>query len=423
MHLLRVALRDIKLVRSLTWEIEADAAAGWHVILGGNGSGKSTLLRAIAVALNGPGEAAALRLDFSTWLRHDTDEGSISLSVNDDANWDTYSGTGARLRNERPRAKVKLVRDNDRVNIEAVRTNNAKRHLWGDGGGWFAVSYGPFRRFEGGDKDMEKLYYSYPKIARHLTLFGENVALTECTQWLEKLRFQELENRNGGDQDGGAAGRLLDRLKRFINTSGMLPHGTQMQAVTAEGVTFTDADGEPVSVAQLSDGYRSVLSMTFEIIRQLHRNWRADELFDDELRVRPPGVAMIDEIDVHLHPQWQRRIGTWFVERFPNFQFIVTTHSPLVCHAAQTGTIFRLPEPGSGDKARFIEGLERDRLIYGNVLDAYATAGFNYVTTQSQAGVERLERLAELNRKALTTTLSQAEADEREQLLRLFPTG
>ena len=41
-----------------------------------------------------------------------------------------------------------------------------------------------------------------------------------------------------------------------------------------------------------------------------------------------PGVVAIDEVDAHLHPAWQQRIGDWFVERFPVTQFFVTTHSP-----------------------------------------------------------------------------------------------
>ena len=46
------------------------------------------------------------------------------------------------------------------------------------------------------------------------------------------------------------------------------------------------------------------------------------------------GVILIDEIDAHLHPAWQKRIGFWLKAHFPNIQFIVTTHSPFICQAA-----------------------------------------------------------------------------------------
>ena len=59
---------------------------------------------------------------------------------------------------------------------------------------------------------------------------------------------------------------------------------------------------------ELSDGYRSVLSMSFELIRQLARIFKHDHIFDasDETIVAP-GVVMIDEIDAHLHPNWQKK--------------------------------------------------------------------------------------------------------------------
>jgi hypothetical protein len=101
----------------------------------------------------------------------------------------------------------------------------------------------------------------------------------------------------------------------------------------------------------------------------------------------------------------------------------VTTHSPLICQAASSGSIFLLPTPGSDETPRFIEGIERDRLLYGNVLDAYATEGFGNVPTRSDEGVERLERLAELEAKAREEDLSDEERAERERLVKVFPSG
>ncbi|NJK32775.1 MAG: AAA family ATPase [Deltaproteobacteria bacterium] len=135
------------------------------------------------------------------------------------------------------------------------------------------------------------------------------------------------------------------------------------------------------------------------------------------------GVVLIDEVDAHLHPTWQREIGYWFTRWFPNIQFIVTTHSPLICQAAERGSILRLPSPGHDEYPRVVTGLERERLLYGNVLDAYGSASFDYVPTRSDAGRQKLDRLAELNQKALHEGLSDEELDEREHLLRVMPTG
>ncbi len=147
-----------------------------------------------------------------------------------------------------------------------------------------------------------------------------------------------------------------------------------------------------------------------------------DHLFDpnDPTVVLPGGVVLIDEIDVHLHPTWQRTIGLWFKRHFPNVQFIVTTHSPLVCQTADS--IFVLPAPGSDEPARMLEGVELDRVRHGNVLDAYSTGVFGRGVTRSDESKKRLARLAELDRQELASGLSPEEQQEQLDLRASMPT-
>lgn len=179
-----------------------------------------------------------------------------------------------------------------------------------------------------------------------------------------------------------------------------------------------DGSGCSVSVLELSDGYRSILSMTFELIRQMVAIYGPDRVFapGDPTRIIPPGVVLIDEVDAHLHPTWQREIGKWFTKHFPNIQFIVSTHSPLVCQAAEHGTIFRLPRPGTDETGEMVTGRDLERLVYGNVLDAYGTDLFGESVEQSDTGRERLERLAQLNVKELRKGLTDEERREQEAL-------
>jgi hypothetical protein len=282
---------------------------------------------------------------------------------------------------------------------EKTLQSRALGNVWGTGysGGWFSASYGPFRRFTGGDTELEKLYISQPNLARHLSVFGEAVALTEALSWLQSLRFKQLENDDEGD--------LLALIIAFINQPGFLPHEVRLRDVTSNGVNFVDANGITVPVQDLSDGYRSVLSMTFELVRQMALKYGATGLFSsDNTQIVQAGVVIVDEIDAHLHPSWQRTIGVWFRKHFPNVQFIVSTHSPLICQAAEVGTVFRLPQPGADpakDRGEIVTGLARQRLLYGNVLDAYGTGVFGDGVTRSDSGQEKLERLAELNTQEL----------------------
>jgi hypothetical protein len=151
----------------------------------------------------------------------------------------------------------------------------------------------------------------------------------------------------------------------------------------------------------------------------------ADHIFDSNTKktVIIPGVILVDEIDAHLHPTWQRRIGLWFREHFPRIQFIVTTHSPLVCQAADIGSVFRLPTPGGNKMSGMVTGIELDRLLYGNVLDAYGTEMFGSNVNRSDQSKQRLARLAQLNQKEQHELLTEAEKQEQESLRAAMPTA
>lgn len=215
----------------------------------------------------------------------------------------------------------------------------------------------------------------------------------------------------------------------LINSPNFLPHKAELEDITSEGVFFKDGNGELISVNQMSDGYRSILSLTFELIRQMIRV-HGENLFFRHIRkdrvetmfIDLPGVVLIDEIDAHLHPTWQTRIGQWFTKYFPNIQFIVTTHSPFICRACEKGSIWRLAAPGSEMKSGEVTGTDRDRLIYGNVLDAYGTEVFGEDVSQSANAEEMLKELADLNLKSFKGTISESDKKRMQELRKILPT-
>lgn len=83
----------------------------------------------------------------------------------------------------------------------------------------------------------------------------------------------------------------------------------------------------PLGLNQLSDGEQRLFSLFVDIARQLSIQNPSDEFGAGE------AIVLIDEIDVHLHPKWQRRIVPALEDLFPNCQFIATTHSPFVIQA------------------------------------------------------------------------------------------
>jgi hypothetical protein len=420
MYLRTAVVNNIRHLDEVEWSLPGkQRSEGWHVILGDNGSGKSTLLRSIALALIGPWDALALRQDWGEWLRPDSSEGSVFLVLRRDEAFDSYSGGGRTLKNYSPNAKISLLRDpSGTVTLrQSTVAGDPERSVWGTGAGWFSASYGPFRRFDGGDKDFEKLFYSHPKMARHLSVFGESVALSECLEWLKLLQFKRLEH------DPEAA--ILAPLQAFINQPNFLPHSAHLHEISSSGVRFIDGNGCEVLVENLSDGYRSILSMTFELIRQMATTYGAHRIFsaDDPYKVAVPGIVLVDEIDAHLHPTWQRQIGQWFRRHFPRVQFIVTSHSPLICQAAEVGSVFRLRRPGSTDSSAMLSGTELDRILYGNVLDAYSSGAFGDSATRSVSGEDKLNRLAFLNQREIENGLNGDEAEEQKTLRATFATS
>jgi hypothetical protein len=419
MHITRLAIRDIRSLRSVDWRPPSDVhPEGWHVIIGDNGAGKSTFLRAIALAFAGRENALALRQTWSGWLRPEVSKGIVRIEFT--GQWDDeWAKRGAPLQNENPHVRIAIERFEGQVAVVAPKISpDPERHAWSEKPGWFSASFGPFRRFQGGDKDEEKLFYSHPKLARHLSVFGENVALSECLVWLRHLYLRQLEKRNDS--------HLLDQVRDFINQSGFLPHGVRFEKVDSDDVHFTDGNGVPVPVTALSDGFRSVLSFAFELIRQMAQCFGPSGLFlkqdGGRIVVNHTGVVLVDEIDAHLHPTWQRRIGFWLTDHFPHVQFIVTTHSPLICHAAERGSVYRLAAPGTDEQPAMATGIKRARLIFGSVLDAYGTDLFGKDVSRSAAAQAKQQRLAEINQRALAgETLSAAEMSERQELRALFP--
>lgn len=416
MHVAKLTIENIRSLERLEIQLRPNELAGWHVILGDNGAGKSTVVRALALALMGSRNAEATRQDWSRWITVRGSTGSVNVRLRKH-HPDELTGLG-RPPEQDPRIQVRFKSEH----AEGSRNGNAtisfsgpftKRTIWGGGSGWFSASFGPFRRFSGGDPTMDRLYHSHPRLAPHLSAFGEAVALNESLRWLRDLHVRALE----ADTQAAA---IKDAVVSFVNSSDLLPHGTRIDDVTSERVAVVDGRNSSLAIEEMSDGYRSILSLTLELLRLMFSAFGTSAALAgidaQEGIVNLPGVVAIDEVDAHLHPSWQQRIGGWFVRSFPAIQFFVTTHSPIICPAAASGSVWLLPPPDSGDQPRRILGDDLNRLIYGNVLDAFGTEIFGRDVTRSQQSRVRLERLAWLNRRRLNSTLSSEEQHELHQL-------
>ena len=109
---------------------------------------------------------------------------------------------------------------------------------------------------------------------------------------------------------------------------------------------LVDKAGVTLDLSQLSDGERSFLALTCDLGRRLAL---ANPLLDNPLH--GAGVVLIDELELHLHPKWQREATEKLRRTFPNIQFIATTHSPFVIQALRPGELINLGPEEFGEYA------------------------------------------------------------------------
>ena len=435
MYIQKAEIKNIRLI--IDFEIEFKNPAGWHVLIGDNGAGKSTIIRSMALALVNL-EVNGLRANWNEWLNKKSEKGEISLYLFRDEVWDDIdiggwmkSAKHHNIKKDKVEVNIILYRENDVTlmmhQYSPDKEDRKSEWLVNRTSGFFSVAFGPYRRFEGGNPEWEKVFEnpSLANLAAHLSIFGEDVALTQATEWLKDL-FNTSNDPTLSKKERKLNSNQLEYIKSLINSDDFLPNNSRLKNVNSQGVFFTDGNDTTISVSQMSDGYRSILSLTFELIRQLVRVYGSESVFKSiekgEMFIDLPGVVLVDEIDAHLHPTWQTRIGNWFLKYFPKLQFIVTTHSPLVCRAAENGSIWRLAAPGSDEKSGEIVGVDRERLIYGNILDAYGTEVFGEDVSISQDSVEKQEELVKLSKKKMLDAISPDEEKELENLRKVFTT-
>lgn len=118
-----------------------------------------------------------------------------------------------------------------------------------------------------------------------------------------------------------------------------------------------DKDGVTLNVAQLSQGEKSMMALVGDIARRLAM---MNQSLDNPLH--GDGIVLIDEVDLHLHPRWQRSLIRQLSETFPNCQFVLTTHSPLVISDAKDVLVYVLND-GEIHEHNGLYGLDANQVL------------------------------------------------------------
>ena len=410
--------------------------AGWHVIAGSNGAGKTTILQAMAASLlGGSGSAWLFRPeDRKDWIHRKgttestADSGSTCTWIERAPDDDDAPPA------ERSVAPVPL-------RVEWNRDSSGVREIPPDGDhsvilnqfwqaatfgaqpkGWMFAAYGPHRGNRQSSPDATSLFKAAPRTAAVVTLFRQDAGLDGVNSWL-----MELELRAARKQ-GADAEALRDGILRLLGHGLIVPDAQTRMKLESDGL-HVHWQGAWRPARLLGDGYYSTLALVTDLLLRIEQ-FKPGRLLQDILRWGPQedapigvefsGVIVIDEPESHLHPELQQRLGFWLKTHFPRMQFIVTTHSPLVCQAAEQGGLFRMPKTG---KIEPVDEATWALAVNGTLDTAVVSHLFGLETPEStRAGVDR-RRLGALLTKAIREgELDPGEATERDQLERRLPT-
>ncbi|MBJ9953251.1 AAA family ATPase [Acinetobacter baumannii] len=182
-----------------------------------------------------------------------------------------------------------------------------------------------FRRFFEWFRDREDVENEHWK--DFIQLINKNNLFNKESGWAEALSNHLIEYEKDSQ---------LEAVRQAIYA--FMPDFKNLQVSRKPRLAMIiDKNDETLNVNQLSQGEKSLMALVGDIARRLAM---MNPKLDNPLLGK--GIILIDEIDMHLHPQWQRSIIQRLQTTFPNCQFILTTHSPLVISDSQDILVYDL---------------------------------------------------------------------------------
>jgi hypothetical protein len=442
MYVSKVELKSIRGVgaKGLALDLGRPAArergtlAGWNVLVSPNGAGKTTLLQAAAASIVGGGGSAWLLRpeERRDWIHREgavaalKDSGTTCVWVEgvpgDDLPLPEQAAGPAplRIRWSRDPSAVQEVTPRGKHHADVLSQFWDAAAFGAPAQGWLFAGYGPHRANRQSSPDAASLFRAAPRTAAVVTLFRQDAGLEAGSQWAVGL---EMAARGGAH---AAEEVLRDGILRLLG-DGLLVEGTSTPIrIEAEGLeVFWNEGWRPLHL--LGDGNYSVVALVLDLLLRVHQfmphrllenmsSWSSE----GEASVDVSGTVVIDEPENHLHPALQQRLGFWLKQHFPALQFVVATHSPLICQAADRGGLFCMPTCG---KVLPLDMEVWAQVANGTVDDAITSRLFGLESPQSASATIARRRLGELQSRRLRADLGAQEEAERRALLEQLPQG
>jgi predicted ATP-binding protein involved in virulence len=174
------------------------------------------------------------------------------------------------------------------------------------------------------------------------SFFSNNFELINVEEWLLQINYAS-KNDDSPKSDKDRAKSIEKRVREVI-TSEILPDIQDFRFRSTQDfknyIEF-QTDYGWVRLKDLGYGYQATLAWVMDLAKRMF-----DRYPTATNPLAEPAVVLVDEIDLHLHPEWQRKIISYVSNIFRNIQFIVTAHSPLVVQSAENVNLVMLEKDG-----------------------------------------------------------------------------
>jgi len=361
-----------------------------NLLLGNNGSGKSAILKAIALSVLSRIMPSSGFLPYMLVRRNGSAldqnslasiEASLMLHTQDlypiPSDWDGEIEQDKNLAIIFRQLDTEQFVDHSWKEIEnSVKGFDASiydakwKGIYDDNAAsFFLVGYGATRRvelsqsFDPGARERSRA----PRYQRVASIFEDHIGLVPINAALHEFK---------------ARGREQECIP-LLNC--LLPEEVQFLQEAVDD-SFFQSNHTPLPYSVLSDGYRAfigwVVDMLYHMCQVTPEGHKLTEL---------RGIVMVDEIDLHLHPEWQRKVVETVAMTFPNLQFFFSSHSPIVTGTLETANIYitEIEETGAATIRPGVEpvhGLSADQILW--------SAYFGLSTSRAPAAVDKMNELA-----------------------------